>query len=119
MKGTVLVGVLVCLGVVAAATALTNVQIRDNEFVPPTVVILKGETVRWTNVGVLVHTSTSDTGKWDSGDLSHGQHFDFKFTTTGKFPYHCTYHPEMHGTVRVTETAVAPTSFGRVKTLFR
>lgn len=119
MKARVLVGIIVCLGVVAAAPAATEVQIRDFEFVPATVVIMKGENVKWTNAGQVLHTSTSDTGKWDSGNLSHGQSFEFRFTETGTFAYHCGYHVSMKGTVRVTETAVEPTSFGRVKTLFR
>ena len=119
MRTKALVAILVCLGAVAAAPAVTEVQIRDFEFVPATVVIMKGENVKWTNAGQVLHTSTSDTGKWDSGDLSHGQNFEFKFDDTGTFAYHCTYHIAMKGTVRVTDTAVAPASFGRVKALFR
>jgi plastocyanin len=114
-----LLGIIACLALAAAAQAVTEVQIRDFEFVPAKVVILKGESVKWTNVGQVLHSSTSDTGKWDSGDLSHGQYFEFKFTTTGSFGYHCKYHLTMKGTVRVTETAVEPTSYGRVKALFR
>ncbi|HUU56732.1 MAG TPA: plastocyanin/azurin family copper-binding protein [bacterium] len=97
----------------------TEVQIRDFEFVPAAVVIMKGENVKWTNLGQVTHTSTSDTGKWDSGDPAHGRSFEFRFTTTGSFAYHCAYHPAMKGTVRVTETAVEPASLGRVKALFR
>jgi plastocyanin len=119
MKTVALLGILVFLGVAAASPAATEVQIRDFEFVPANVVIMKGENVKWTNVGQVLHTSTSDTGKWDSGDLSHGRSFEFRFNDTGTFAYHCTYHVAMKGTVRVTETAVAPTSFGRVKALYR
>jgi plastocyanin len=121
MRKKVLAGILilVCLACVAAAPAATEVQIRDFEFVPATVVIIKGENVKWTNAGQVLHTSTSDTGKWDSGDLSHGQSFEFMFNDTGTFAYRCTYHVAMKGMVRVTETAVEPTSFGRVKALYR
>jgi len=119
MKTMALVGISICLGVAAAAAAATEVQIRDFEFVPATVVIMKGENVKWTNAGQVLHTSTSDTGKWDSGDLTHGRSFEFRFTDTGSFAYHCNYHVAMKGTVRVTETAVEPVSFGRVKALYR
>jgi len=112
-----LLGTIACLA--AAALAVTQVQIRDFEFVPAKVVIVKGESVKWTNAGQVTHTSTSDAGKWDSGDLNHGQYFEFKFTATGSFGYHCTYHPLMKGTVRVTDTPVEPMSYGRVKALFR
>jgi plastocyanin len=115
----ILIGVVACLAAASAVPAATVVEIRDFAFVPATVVIMKGENVKWTNVGQVVHTSTSDTGKWDSGDLTHGKSFEFAFTAAGTFAYHCEYHPTMKGTVRVTETAVAPTSFGRVKALLR
>ncbi len=107
---------LACAG---AAIALTEIKIQNNAFVPQYAVVVKGEMVQWTNLDVAVHTSTSDTGIWDSGDLRQNQSFKRKFNQTGTFPYHCKYHPTMKGTVRVTETAVAPTSFGRVRALFR
>lgn len=119
MKKLALAAILVCLGLAAAASAVTEVQIHDFEFVPATVVIMKGENVKWTNVGQVLHTTTSDTGKWDSGELSHGQTFEFTFNNTGSFAYHCNIHIAMKGSVRVTEAAVEPTSFGRVKALYR
>jgi len=119
MKTVALVGILICLGVAAAAPAATEVQTRDFEFVPAAVIIIKGENVKWTNLGQVTPTSTSDTGKWDSGDLALGRSFEFRFATTGSFAYHFTYHPAMKGTVRVTETAVETASLGRVKALFR
>jgi plastocyanin len=112
-------GTVIGLVVAAASWGATEVDIKDFAFVPATVVINKGEDVKWTNLDLVVHTSTSDTGKWDSGDITHGNSFQFKFTTTGTFDYHCTYHTAMKGTVRVTETPVEPNSLGRIKTLFR
>ena len=111
--------VLVGLFVAAAAWGATEVKIQDFAFVPANVIINKGEDVKWTNVDLVVHTSTSDTGKWDSGDITHGNSFQFRFNKTGSFSYHCTYHPAMKGTVRVTDTPVEPNSLGRVKALFR
>ncbi|UCH78168.1 MAG: cupredoxin domain-containing protein [Candidatus Coatesbacteria bacterium] len=103
----------------AASLAATEIQIRDFAFVPANAVIMKGENVKWTNFDQVTHTSTSDTQIWDSGDLTHGKSFEFRFNSTGSFPYHCTYHIAMKGTIRVTETPVEPASFGRVKALFR
>jgi plastocyanin len=112
-------GVVIGLFVAAAAWGATEVDVKDFAFVPATVVIEKGEDVKWTNMDQVVHTSTSDTGKWESGDITHGNSFQFRFTTAGTFDYHCTYHTAMKGTVRVTETPVEPNSLGRVKALFR
>jgi plastocyanin len=72
MRKLAFAGIIIGLGFAAYAGAVTEVQIRDFEFVPATVVVMKGDSVKWTNVGQVLHTSTSDTGKWDSGDLSHG-----------------------------------------------
>lgn len=110
-------GALMALGV--AALALTEIKIQNNAFVPQYATVQKGDMVQWTNLDSVVHTSTSDTGIWDSGDIEPNKFYKRKFNKTGTFPYHCKYHSRMKGTVRVTETAVAPTSFGRVRALFR
>jgi plastocyanin len=116
-KSVFLMAALLACG--AAAFALTEIKIQNNAFVPQYAVVQKGDMVQWTNLDAGVHTSTSDTGVWDSGDIKQNEFFKRKFNKTGAFPYHCKYHPQMKGTVRVTETAVAPASFGRVKALFR
>ena len=103
----------------AAALALTEIKIQNFAFVPQNVVVPKGEMVQWTNLDSVVHTSTSDTLVWDSGDISPNESYKRKFNKIGSFPYYCKYHTTMRGSVRVTETAVAPTSFGRVRALFR
>jgi len=107
------------LAFAAAAWAETEIRIEDNRFVPANAVVPRGEMIKWTNYGAVVHTSTSDTQIWDSGDIQPNQFYKRKFNQTGSFPYHCEYHPAMKGTIRVTDTAVAPASFGRVKALFR
>ena len=64
----------------------------------------QGTTVCWTNDGQTTHTSTSDTGVWDSSFLAPGESFSFTFNNTGSFPYHCTIHAaQMTGTITVTE----------------
>lgn len=102
-----------------AALALTEIKIQNFAFVPQNVVVQKGEMIQWTNLDAVVHTSTSNTLVWDSGDIKPNEFYKRKFNKTGFFPYYCKYHTQMKGTVRVTETAVAPTSFGRVRALFR
>jgi plastocyanin len=79
-----------------------NVVLYDNYFQPNQITVPVGATVRWTNSGRHHHTVTSDTGLWDSGELSSGQSFDHTFTTSGTYPYHCTIHAkEMRGVVIV------------------
>src|SRR5206468_1560141 len=76
-------------------------SIVDFAFNPSTLTIYQGTTVRWTNTGSATHTSTSDTGAWDSGSLVHNDTFLYTFTTAGTYPYHCDIHPSMTGTITV------------------
>ena len=66
-------------------------------------VVKVGTTVTWVNKDTMSHTSTSDTGVWDSGVLASGLSFSFQFSSAGTFPYHCTIHgaASMSGTVQV------------------
>ena len=69
-----------------------------------TTTISVGTTVHWVWVD-STHSTTSDTGIWDSGvhSESEGFTFDRQFTSAGTFPYHCTVHGTiMSGTVTVT-----------------
>lgn len=99
--------------------AIVDVSIQDFFFSPTPVTIAIGDTVRWTNNGPSGHSSTSDTGIWDSGVLSVGQTFSFTFNTAGTYAYHCKIHTSMHGSVVVTggnlppntpSTPIGPTS---------
>jgi plastocyanin len=64
--------------------------------------ITAGGTVHWIWAG-SPHSTTSDTGVWDSGQFSMPHSFDFMFPSAGTFPYHCTVHGlSMNGTVVVS-----------------
>jgi len=103
------------------STAPTNgaVTIQDFSFSPTTLTVKVGTTVKWTNSGPSAHTATSNTGTWDSGQLSSptsggaygggsaGGTFQYTFTATGTYPYHCSNHPPsvypgFTGTISVT-----------------
>lgn len=94
------------------------VTMVDFAYQPVSTTIKPGDTVRWTNAGSTAHTVTSDTGLWDSGPVSPGQTVAITFTgiAPGSYPYHCTIHPAMKGTLVVpgtvtpTSTPVVPTS---------
>lgn len=69
-----------------------------------TVIVGKNSTVTWMNQDSAVHTSTSNTAAWDSGNINPGASFTFYFSTPGTFHYHCSYHPWMIGTVIVVQS---------------
>jgi Cupredoxin-like domain len=64
------------------------------------VVVKAGTTVTWENKDVTQHTTTSNTGLWDSGILNPGQSFSHTFSSPGQYNYFCNVHP-MSGTVLV------------------
>ncbi len=70
-------------------------------FAPNPITISTGMTVTWMNNDSITHTSTSDTGAWNSGSLAPGASFSHTFQSAGTFSYHCTIHPGMVGTVTV------------------
>lgn len=84
-------------GNVKVAVSITNFA-----FSPSTITVHKGDTVVWTNNDSAPHTVTGDNGGPASGTLSQGSGYSYTFNTVGTFPYHCTIHPNMHGTVVVT-----------------
>lgn len=88
------------------ATSDTSVQINISGFAfdPSSLTVKEGTTVTWTNNDPTVHTVTSDTGVFDSGDMAQGTTYSYTFTTAGTYVYHCTpHHARMSGTIVVTK----------------
>ena len=115
------------LGVLAATPALAEgntveVSMKNNPkgvFVPATVNIKVGDTVKWTNPGIITHTVTFDPAQaatasnvalpagvapFDSGNMEEEATFSHTFTVKGTYKYVCKYHEEMGmvGTVIVS-----------------
>ncbi|MFO7675211.1 MAG: plastocyanin/azurin family copper-binding protein [bacterium] len=97
---------------VVTPAAVVPVSIVDFAFVPDTVTVGPGDTVRWTNDGAMPHSSTSGVGGvwnglWDSGILASGESYGRAFDTPGTFPYYCSPHYlTMAGVVVVASTAI-------------
>jgi plastocyanin len=84
-----------------------GVDISGFAFKPANVNINVGDSVVWTQKDTTSHTSTSDTGLWDSKLLSINKTWTNTFTSAGTFPYHCTPHTFMKGSVTVSNAVVA------------
>ena len=97
------------VSIVPGASTLT-----DKAFSPNSIEVTVGQTVVWTNDDSAFHTVTSgtagaaDVGKeFDSGLTgptaltSKGKTFEHTFDRIGDYPYFCTLHPAMVGTVIV------------------
>jgi len=103
----VISGGLLALPLVALA-ATSSVNIQNSAFAPSTITVRAGDTVTWTNRDAFSHTSTSDTGAWDSHVVTAGTSFSFMFASAGTFAYHCAIHSFMHGTI-VVQAVSTPT----------
>lgn len=85
-----------------AVTIPTGAQSLGNQaYSPDQITVAVGASVTWTNTDAITHTSTSDTNGWNSGNIAPGGQFSVAFPTAGTFPYHCTIHPGMVGSVVV------------------
>ena len=84
----------------SGTTSRVRVRIVDNAFRPASITVDRGTVVKWVNRGDNTHTSTSNS--WDSGNIAAGDSFRRRFRHRGTFSYHCTIHPSMVGTIRVT-----------------
>jgi plastocyanin len=76
----------------------------SNSFSPNPVEVKVGETVTWINDDSGRHTLTSKDGIFNSGMMGKGQSFSYTFNKAGEYPYFCSPHPNMVGTVVVTES---------------
>lgn len=105
-----LIGILALAPVLASATEYF-VSIPGFEFSPADLTINVGDVVTWTNDHSVNHTSTSDDGgaTWDSGVIPPGGSFSFTFDNAGTFPYLCTIHPFMTGSITVEQAQEVPT----------
>ncbi len=89
----------------SGAVATTSVNITNYMFTPMVVSVKVGSKVTWTNQDQVSHTVTADTASADapsSSLIGQGQSYSFTFQKAGTYTFHCAVHPDMHGTVIVT-----------------
>lgn len=87
-----------------SAVSGNAIMIKNFAFDPPALTVKAGTVVTWTNQDGAAHTIVSDTGSpesFTSSPFSTGQSYSFTFTRPGTYPYHCSIHPSMTGTVTV------------------
>lgn len=77
------------------------VSVGDSFFLPETVTVSLGKSVRWTNQGTVQHSVDADSVPWQSGLLAPTWWFEVLFDSVGGFTYHCSQHAGMTGTIIV------------------
>ena len=82
------------------------VSMQNITFGPNNLSVKMGDTVTWTNDESIGHDVTADDGSFKSGapgGLKQGDTFEHAFDKAGSFAYNCTVHPNMTGTIEVTQ----------------
>jgi plastocyanin len=113
---------LALLGAPAAAGAMEMdmggspqdaVTIQFAQFAPAMIDVVTGDTVRWTNDSVRVHTVNAVDGSWASPRIPGTDDFSHEFDAPGAVQYYCILHPFMRGEVDVHNVLLAaPTEPG-------
>ena len=84
-----------------SSAASAEVKIDNFVFGPQTVTVPVGATVTWTNHDDIPHTVVSIEGVFKSKVRDTDEKFSYTFTKAGTYPYYCSVHPKMTGTVVV------------------
>jgi plastocyanin len=87
-------------GTTGAGNAV-QVIMKDRAFDPKEVTIKAGDTVTWVNEDPTDHDVVANNGEFKSELFDQGGTFSFTFATAGTYPYFCSIHPDMTGTVIV------------------
>jgi hypothetical protein len=79
------------------------VSVQDFSFSPATAKVNQGFSIQWNFMGPSNHTATDTTGMglFNSGSHGPGSSYSFVFIAAGRYPYHCSIHPSMTGSISV------------------
>ena len=91
----------------AVPSGMTDIiSITDFVFAPSTLTVKAGSPVTWVNQGNTAHQVVSDKSsavQFSSNEMQRGYSYSFTFTKPGTYPYHCSIHPSMVGTIIVEQ----------------
>lgn len=86
----------------ASTPGEVRVQMVGIAFQPATLTVPVSTTVVWVNAEPVVHTiAHRDLTTFSSPVLNQGETFRYTFTSPGEYPYLCTIHPDMVGSITV------------------
>src|SRR5258708_15137421 len=83
------------------APSPVDVKIDNFSFGPQSITVTAGTKVTWKNRDDIPHTVVSTEGVFKSRVLDTDETFSFTFDKPGTYPYFCSVHPKMTGTVVV------------------
>jgi plastocyanin len=86
----------------AASSSGSAIKIDNFAFSPATLTVSGHSPIAVANDDSTAHTFTADDGhSFDTGPIDTGASTSVTAPRPGRYPYHCTIHPFMHGTLVV------------------
>jgi len=94
-----------CPGQAGASLGTPAVKLTATDalqFAPTSQSAKVGQVIQWTNTGTVLHNITFDeAGCLTDSAFQPQATWQIKFTQAGSYPYHCTIHPGMDGSLTV------------------
>lgn len=87
--------------IASAGPASHTVTMDGTQYAPQELTVKAGDTVVWVNKDPFPHTVTARSGGFDSKTIGPGKSWTYRVRKAGVFPYVCTLHPTMKGTLKV------------------
>jgi len=85
----------------ARAAATRTVLMEDIKFKPRKIRIDPGDTVQWENRDEARHDALGENGRFETPIIDRGETSSHTFDSKGRFPYFCSIHEGMTGTIQV------------------
>src|SRR2546423_11503733 len=86
----------------ATAEGATHTVVMEGvAFKPEALTVKPGDTVVWVNKDLFPHTVTAQDRSFDSREIAADKSWQLAAKKSGTFPYVCTLHPTMKGTLVV------------------
>ncbi|MGI8797968.1 MAG: cupredoxin domain-containing protein [Pseudonocardia sp.] len=103
---TALAVLLVAMGCSGSTTTAggggSTIVIKDFAFTPADITVAPGTKIMVTNSDSAIHTVTANDKSFDTGSITNGQTVELTAPTApGKYPFRCTPHQYMTGTLTV------------------
>jgi plastocyanin len=85
----------------AAKPVTHTITIEGTSFDHAELTVNAGDSIVWVNKDPYAHTATSTAGGFDSREIASDKSWKYTAKKPGDFPYVCTIHPSMKGTLHV------------------
>lgn len=86
----------------SAAGGEVDVSVEGFAFNPADITATVGQTITFTNGDSAPHTATLDDGSCTTPNIATGASEGLTFNAAGTYPFHCSVHPDMKGTITVS-----------------